>query len=114
MPGVNPGEKVQEQYDEEQEYYRMNYDHIFSQIGCWIDVSETDCGGCHKTEIDEIEPGMNLSLQQVQSSINNGKIEGDLDVIEEQEQDRPLGRTGFIKDLGGKEKGRDIENRFRQ
>jgi hypothetical protein len=114
MPGVDPGEKVQEQYDEDQEYYRMKYDHVFPVSGRGIDISETDGRGGHEAEIDEIEPGMGLSLQQVQSAVNDGKIESDLDVVQEEEQDRSLGRTGFVENLGGKEKGRDIENRFRQ
>lgn len=91
MLRVDPGEKVQKEHDEEQEYEGMNYDHVFPRCGCGIDVSETDCRGGHEAEIDEVEPGMSLSLQQVQSAVNNGKIEGNLDVVKEQEKDGPLG-----------------------
>lgn len=114
MMSVDPGKKVQEEHDEEQEYDRVKYDHVFSRNGCRINVSETDCRGSHETKIDEIEPGMCSSLQQAEPSVNDRKIEGNFDVVEEQKQDRPLGRTGFVEDLGGKEKRRDIENRFRQ
>ena len=114
MPGVDPGEKVQEEHDEEKEYDRMKYDNVFPRSSRWIDVPETDCRGGHEAEIDKVEPGMNLSLQQVESSVNDGEIEGNLDVVEEQEQDRPLGRSGFVKNLGGKEQGCNIKNCFRQ
>ena len=114
MPGVDPGEKVQEEDDEEKEYERMKYDNVFPRSSRWIDVPETDCRGGHEAEIDEVEPGMSLSLQQVESSVNDGKIEGNLDVVEEQEQDRPLGRSGFVENLGGKEQGCNIKNCFRQ
>src|SRR5579863_5812937 len=110
MPGVDPGEKVQEEYDEEKEYDRMHYDHVFPPSGRWIDVSKTDCRGGHEAEINEIEPGMSFSLQQVESSVYDGKIEGNLDVVEKQEQDRPLGRSGFVENLGGKEQGCNIKN----
>jgi len=114
MSGVPPREKVQEQHDEEQEYYRMKDDHIFPWIGRWIDISEADCRGGHETEVDKVEPGMSISPQQVQSSVNDGKIKANFDVIEKQQQYRPPGRSGFVKDLGRKEKGRDIKDRFRQ
>jgi len=65
VPRVGPGEKIEEQHDEEQEYDRMKYDRIFPRSGCGIDVSEADGRGSHETEIDEIEPGMGSSLQQV-------------------------------------------------
>ena len=42
MPGVAPGEKVQEQHDEEQEYDGMKNDDELPVIGRRIDVSETD------------------------------------------------------------------------
>lgn len=87
MPGIDPGEKVQEEHDEEKEYDRMKDDHVFPSSGRRIDVSETDCRGSHEAEIDEVEPGMSLSLQQVEPSVYDGKIEGNLDVVEEQEQD---------------------------
>src|SRR5690242_4606308 len=99
MPGIAPGEKVQEEYDEEQEYDRMKYDHVFPRIGRGIDVSETDRRGRHETEIDEIEPGVRVCLQQVQAAVNDSEIKGNLDVVEEEEQDRPPGRTGFVEDL---------------
>src|SRR5579859_4906961 len=57
---------------------------------------------------------MSLSLQQVESTVNDGKIEGNLYVVEEQKQDRPLGRSGFVENLGGKEQGCNIKNCFRQ
>ena len=114
MPGVDPGEEVQEEDDEEKEYDRMKYDNVFPRSSRWIDVPETDCRGGHEAEIDEVEPGMSLSLQQVESSVNDRKIEGDLDVVEEQEQDRPLGRSGFVENLGGKEQGCNVKNCFRQ
>jgi hypothetical protein len=114
MPGVDPGEKVKEEHDEEKEYDRVKDDHVLPRISRWIDVSETDCRGGHKAEIDEVEPGMSLSLQQVEPTVYDGKIEGNLDVVEEQEQDRPLGRSGFVENLGGKEQGGNIKNGFRQ
>ena len=114
MSGIAPGEKVQEQHDEEQEYDGMKDDDELPMIGRRIDVSEADRRGGHEAEIDEIEPGMRRSPQEAQPAVNDGKIEGDLDIVQEQEQDRPLGRTGFVKYLGGKEKGCDIEDRFRQ
>ena len=103
MLRVGPGKKIKEQHDEEQEYDRMKYDYIFPRSGRRIDVAKADGRGGHEAKIDEIEPGMDLSLQQVQASVNDGKIERNLDIVEEQEQDRPLGRTGLVEYLGGKE-----------
>jgi len=114
MPAVHPGKEVQEEDDEEKEYDRMKYDNVFPWSRRWKDVPETDCRGGHEAEIDEVKPGMSLSLQQVESPVNDSKIEGNLDVVEEQEQYRPLGGSGFVENLGSKEQSCNIKNCFRQ
>jgi len=43
MPAVDPGEKVQEEDDEEKEYDRMKYDNVFPESSRRINVPETDC-----------------------------------------------------------------------
>lgn len=104
-----PAEKIYEKAHENEKDKGLAAHQNLARIGNRMDIAVAQRGRGHKAVVEVVDSGPGLGIEQVQAGINQPEVECNLNVIEQQQQDGPVGRPGMGKHICHKNQGSYVQ-----
>jgi hypothetical protein len=107
-------EEVDEQNDKNEEDKRLGTDYELTSNCNRMDVPVPKRSRGYETVIHVVDSRIRFLIEQMESGINDRKIQCDLNVVKQEEKNGPVGGTGMGKHVGNKDECGNVKQGLQQ